>query len=222
MYDLTLERIVSTLCGALVGMILAIPVGPTAALCMRRTLEQSARFGFATGVGAAFADAFYGAVVAFGVAAISTFLQLHFVPVRLAGGLFMLVLSGRLIRTHARAKARKPEDNGPPTATRAIGALFSGFLLTVSNPMTLVGFASVMAPLHSVLNLSDANVSAPFVLGVFVGSAAWWLILTLGVRRLRHMLSEKALHRINLIAGVMLAIFGALALGSVALRLMHP
>jgi threonine/homoserine/homoserine lactone efflux protein len=99
--------------------------------------------------------------------------------------------------------------------------LFSGFLLTISNPMTLVGFASVMAPLHAILDLGDSDVSAPFVLGVFIGSASWWLVLTLGVRRLRHFLSEKTLHRINLVAGIMLALFGALALCSVALRLLH-
>ena len=206
------------LCGAVVGLILAIPVGPTAALCMRRTLEQSARFGFATGVGAAFADAFYGAVVAFGIAAISTFLQLHFIPVRLAGGLFMIILSVRLLRAPRGLPVVKKEQ---PAASRAVGALFSGFLLTVSNPMTLVGFASVLAPLHSILNLGDPDVSGAFVVGVFVGSASWWLILTVGVRRLRHLLSERALQRINQVAGAMLAIFGALALGSVALRLLH-
>ena len=217
MFDLTLEGALAVLCGAVVGVILAIPVGPTAALCMRRTLEQSARFGFATGIGAALADAFYGGVVAFGVAAISSFLQLHYVPVRFAGGLFMIVLSVRLLRSQGELK--KPKET--PTARRTLSALFSGFLLTVSNPMTLVGFASVIAPLHAVLDLGDLDVSGPFVLGVFIGSALWWMILTLGVRRLRHRLPESALRRINQFAGVLLAIFGALALGSVALRLLH-
>lgn len=60
--------------GILAGLALAMPVGPVAVLCIRRTLAEGARMGFATGFGASLADGFYGLAAALGLTAISGFL----------------------------------------------------------------------------------------------------------------------------------------------------
>jgi threonine/homoserine/homoserine lactone efflux protein len=205
----------SLLRGIAVGLILAIPVGPTAILCMRRTLERGARFGFATGLGASLADGFYGAVTAFGIAAIQTFLGHHFVSVRLVGGLFMLGLAVRLVLSSGAPKKPVIEKS---TSGRAVAAMVSGFLLTVTNPMTLFGFAAIFTFFHVSIGRAYADPDTFLVLGVILGSALWWFGLTLGVRRLRHLLSDQALHRINLSAAAFLAIFGAYALWTVAVK----
>src|SRR5206468_1632019 len=60
--------------GLLIGLAIAAPVGPIGVLCIRRTLAEGRLVGFITGLGAATADATYGAVAAFGLTFISGFL----------------------------------------------------------------------------------------------------------------------------------------------------
>ena len=62
------------LTGLAFGLALAMPVGPIGLLCIRRSLDDGFAMGFATGLGAAVADAGYGAVAAFGLTAVSAFL----------------------------------------------------------------------------------------------------------------------------------------------------
>ncbi len=209
------ESLLSLAVGVAVGLVLAIPVGPTAILCMRRTLQRGPAFGFATGLGAAVADAFYGAAAAFGISAISGFLRQHDVAVRLAGGTFMLVMAVRLVRAHGLPK-RELASSSPG---HAVGALVSGFFLTVTNPMTMFGFVTVFTSLHWV-DMVKAECAGFLVLGVALGSALWWLTLTLGIVRLRHRLTEATLHRVNLFAGVVLGLFGMFTLVVVALKLL--
>ena len=56
--------------GLLIGFSIAAPVGPIGVLCIRRTLANGRLAGFLSGMGAASADMFYGAVAAFGLTAI--------------------------------------------------------------------------------------------------------------------------------------------------------
>ena len=209
------EGLLSLGIGVAVGLVLAIPVGPTAILCMRRTLQRGPAFGFATGLGASLADALYGGAAAYGISAISGFLRQHDVTVRLAGGIFMLVMAVRLFMAHGLPKKEVVASN----PGHAIGALISGFFLTVTNPMTMFGFVTVFTSLHWV-DVVKTDFAGLLVLGVTLGSALWWMILTLGIVRLQHRLTENSMHRVNLFAGILLAIFGLFTLVVVALKLL--
>ncbi len=216
MIALTFESIAALLGGILIGVLLAIPVGPIALLCMRRTLERGPMYGFATGLGAAFADTIYGGIAVFGIAAFSGLIHEYTIPLRLVGGTLMLVLALRLARKKMpRAACEKA------TASHKISALISGLLLTLSNPMVIFGFAAVFTGIGIGGLLANREMAIMLVLGIGIGSALWWFILTLGVVRLRHLLSEKAMHRINLIASTLLAMFGLYALGSAILHWLH-
>ncbi len=59
--------------GLLIGLAIAAPVGPIGVLCIRRTLAEGRATGFVSGLGAATADAFYGAVAGFGLTLVSVF-----------------------------------------------------------------------------------------------------------------------------------------------------
>jgi arginine exporter protein ArgO len=56
--------------------------------------------------------------------------------------------------------------------------------------------------------------AALFVVGVFAGSALWWLILSGSVARLRSRLAPAALRWVNRGSGLVIAAFGALALSA--------
>jgi arginine exporter protein ArgO len=53
------------------------------------------------------------------------------------------------------------------------------------------------------------------VLGVFVGSALWWLLLSGGVALLRARFRPAALVWVNRISGSVIVLFGLLALASI-------
>ena len=61
--------------GLMIGFSIAMPVGPIGLLCIRNVLTFGILCGLVTGLGAACADAIYGAMAGFGVTAISTFLE---------------------------------------------------------------------------------------------------------------------------------------------------
>jgi threonine/homoserine/homoserine lactone efflux protein len=56
--------------------------------------------------------------------------------------------------------------------------------------------------------------AAGIVLGVFAGSALWWLLLTSGVALARRRLTSRLLRAINILSGLALLGFGLLALAS--------
>ena len=99
-----------------VGLAIAAPVGPIGLLVIQRTLRHGRAAGLATGLGAAAADALYGALGAFGVTALIDALQAARVPLALAGGGFLLWLAWRTWRSAppAQAVAQDAEVAGRP------------------------------------------------------------------------------------------------------------
>ncbi|HQX76819.1 MAG TPA: LysE family transporter, partial [Thermoflexales bacterium] len=94
------------------GFGIAAPVGPIGLLCIRRTLAQGRAYGLATGLGAATADAFYGAVAAFGLSVISNALTGQQFWLKLIGGAFLCYLGAK---TFLSAPAPKNLGDGART-----------------------------------------------------------------------------------------------------------
>ena len=195
--------------GLVIGLSIAAPVGPIGVLCVRRTLAEGRAFGLVSGLGAATADAVYGSIAGFGVTFVSGFLVRQQVWLRLIGGVFLCYLGLRTLLT------RPPEQCAEDRGRGLIGAYASTFFLTLTNPMTVISFAAIFAG----LGLADAGgqylSAGVLVLGVFIGSALWWLILSGGVGIFREKFSLHGLKWVNRISGVMIIGFGLLALLSV-------
>ena len=188
--------------GFAIGLAVAIPVGPIALLCMRRTLERRFLIGFATGVGAAVADLLYASIAAFGISAVETVLLEYRTPLSFAGGIFLMVLAART----AIGKGAVDRKINPRTSD-AVTAFASGFVLTATNPLTVLGFVAIFAGFGVGEGLTDTSRAVSLVLGVMAGSVLWWLILNSAVARMRHLISPRALQRLNLAAGVLIAAF---------------
>lgn len=193
--------------GLLIGFMIAAPVGPIALLCMRRTLEDGFKLGFATGMGAAVADAFYGAAAAFGVAAVGEFLTKHAQEFSLGGSLVMFVLGWRMLALNKR------EKNAPDSHPHSYpAAFFSSLILTITNPVTVLAFAAMLTMLGVGSGLTQFDAAALLLLGIFLGSTFWWLSLCLIVRQIKHIVTERILNKINTFAGIALILFGFYAL----------
>jgi len=92
--------------GLAIGFAIAAPVGPIGVLCIRRSAEGGPRLGLATGAGAAVADAAYGAVAAFGLTAVSSFLVGGRFWLQLLGGFFLMYLVSQQARAGAAIRSR--------------------------------------------------------------------------------------------------------------------
>ena len=98
--------------GFILGFTIAATVGPISLLVIRRTLAEGRAVGLASGLGVATADATYGGIAAFGLTAITSLLVGGGRLLGLVGGIFLVWLAWRIVRS---------EPTGP-TADR----LFSG------------------------------------------------------------------------------------------------
>jgi threonine/homoserine/homoserine lactone efflux protein len=176
-------------------------------LCFRRTVTSGALTGFVSGMGIAVADGLYGAVAAFGLTAVSGFLLDHRFRIGLAGAAFLIFLG-------IRSLLAKPKDlNGDkPQSTGLAAAFFSTLGLTLTNPPTILAFAAIFAGL-GLASGADYAAAAWIVLGVFTGSAAWWIILAAAAGRLRGRLGPRHARAINIVSGITILGFALWQLG---------
>jgi threonine/homoserine/homoserine lactone efflux protein len=198
--------------GLVIGLAIAAPVGAIGLLCIRRTLADGRLVGFVSGLGAATADAFYGAVAALGLTAVSSAMVAHQNAVRLVGGAFLCYLGART------ALAAPVMTTGPGSARGLAAAYGSTLALTLTNPTTILSFAAVFAGLGLGATAGDRAAAILMVAGVFLGSALWWLILSGAVGLFRRALTPSRLRWVNRASGAVLAAFGVAALLSAVTR----
>lgn len=197
--------------GLLIGLSIAVPVGPMAILVIRRTLVFGWVAGLVTGLGVACGDAVFGLVAAFGLTAISDLLLDHQNTIRVVGGAFLGYLGVSILRS---ANTLTLDANESLPTRRYLAAFTSTFGLTLANPPTILFFLAVFAGFGTVGALSSNNASL-MVLGVFGGSVSWWLALAGGTSLLRGKLTAKRLKWVNRIGGITILLFGLLSLASV-------
>jgi threonine/homoserine/homoserine lactone efflux protein len=192
--------------GIILGFSIAAPVGPIGVLCIRKTLQFGRLSGFISGLGAAVADAFYGMIAAFGLTYISSLLLAGQFWLRLLGGFFLIYLGVKTI-------CSKPMETDKCVTHKTLVADFiSTFFLTITNPMTILSFLAVFAGLGLSDTSGDYLSAGMLVLGVFIGSSLWWLILSEGVTFFRNSIRQDVMSWINRFAGLIIIGFGIAAL----------
>lgn len=171
--------------GMVLGFSIAAPVGPIGLLVLRRSLTAGMRAGFVCGLGAAAADLCYGALAVLGVTMLAAWQR----PAAIIGGLILCWLAWQTLRSEPGSRAA--DGSG----------FFSTFLLTISNPMTILAFAALVA---------GVGAAAPgwFVAGVFSGSLLWWALLSGSAALLRQKMTPAAFVWINRAAAGVLLAFG--------------
>jgi threonine/homoserine/homoserine lactone efflux protein len=192
--------------GIVIGFAIAAPVGPIGVLCIRRTLADGRASGFISGLGAATADAVYGSVAALGLTFVTNLLVGGESWLRLIGGAFLILLGVRTFLVRPAERAAPAGRSGLP------GAYASTFLLTLTNPTTILSFAAIFAGLGAGDASGDVLSAMLLVSGVFLGSAVWWFVLSAAVGLFRAKLSVRGLRWVNRVSGAVIAAFGVLAL----------
>lgn len=191
--------------GLILGLMIAAPVGPIGLLCMRRTIQRGLVVGFSTGFGAAFADAFFSTIAALGIAQITEWIKNYNHSIHIIGGIFLFAVA-----VHSWFDKPHPLKKGMEVKVgNTIKAFVSGFVITLTNPATLFGTLAVVAAFGELQDHWDA---ATLVLGIFLGSTAWWMLLSGGVSLVRHHFTENTVRWVNRITAIGLSGIAAWAL----------
>lgn len=201
-----------------VGFAIAAPVGPIGALCIQRTLKRGLPAGLAVGLGAALADGTYGAIAAFGLVSVMDFFVLWQDVLKIGGGVFLILLGVKAFLIHPDT-GPAPKRPGLPFLSAGgklglAGEVATTYALTLTNPMTILSFIAIFAGLGLMHAGGETGQSVGLAVGVFVGSALWWVLLSGVVTAIRGRIPDTALPWINRFAGALLIGFGAAAITS--------
>jgi threonine/homoserine/homoserine lactone efflux protein len=200
--------------GAVIGFLIAVPVGPAAALCIRRSITVGAVAGYLTGLGAALGDAVFGAVAAFGLTFVEQFVERHEAWLRGLGGAVLVVMGWTTMRHRLRTVGDPVADDREHRVATHFHFTTSSFVITVFNPLTVMAFGAAFAgrDLAGVgASLPDAGV---LVAGVFAGACGWWAILCTTAVALRQHFTGMGMVWLNRVAGAVILVFGLVALVS--------
>ena len=207
--------------GIVIGLIVAAPIGPVNLICIRRTFFYGPLNGFFSGLGAALGDGIFAIITAFGITAISQWIEGYSTALKVAGGLMLIGFGLHIFRADVAllrdAEGAPAKDNAASSLTRTI---LSTFALTIANPATLLGFTALFAGLGSLAGGRATFIDAALtVLGVIAGSTVWWFALTTIVGIFHRHIDTRVMRNINHVFGLGVALFGIVVLGNLAITL---
>ncbi len=191
--------------GIVVGLSIAVPIGPMGLLCIQRTLASGMRVGLCTGLGAATVNVLYGALILVGLDRAGTLVASGGRVLSFAGGLFLLWSAARTILRRGLAGTAQTARLSPAAA---YGSAVAFNATNPLSPMLMLALLSPVVAFHAP-SLVEA---ALLLLGMFLAATTWWVCLTGGVGLLRSRLSARMLAGVNHVAAAALTFYAALAL----------
>jgi threonine/homoserine/homoserine lactone efflux protein len=196
--------------GVLIGLSVAAPIGPMSMLTMRRAIERGFLAGSLSGLGIALADASYATVAAVGLSSLSNLLVDHQQLIRIAGGIALLYIGASILRSARTPATSRPETLRSAGLGRVVGTMY---VLTLSNPTTILSFAAIFGGLGVGLGNNSAE-SLLLVLSVFLGSMLWWLALCGFLSKIRTRLNSQWVSRIDLAAGAIILVMAFVSIAA--------
>lgn len=207
--------------GVVMGLIAAVPVGPVNLICIRRTFAYGPLNGFVSGLGAALGDGVFAVTVGFGLTAIAQLIEGYAAIIELIGGVMLIFFGVKTYVSPPEVHLNEDgvriikKDKGASTLLRAIA---STFLLTVTNPATLLAFTAMFAGVGGLAGQASFVNAAIIVGGVVGGSAGWWLVLTTIIGLFHAKITDRGMQLVNKLSGLAVAIFGVAVLAHLTIH----
>ncbi|MBI2809625.1 MAG: LysE family translocator [Candidatus Melainabacteria bacterium] len=189
--------------GILIGWGASIPFGPINIEMMRRNLHYGTKAGFSLGLGACLADILY--LLLFGLGAFSIMQYPEVLQTLGIGGSLILAWFG--IQALRSKKTPETSHQKPRSFFRD---LFSGTLMTLFNPYTVLFWSSLIAQVASLSQAPNGLLWAG--LGVLCGTLSWVFGFNLTLHYTRHKLPQKVTHSLNFVGGIILLVFSVIGI----------
>jgi len=197
----------------LLGITLAIPIGPASLAVIQTGLRAGFWRAWLTGLGVTLADTTYLLVVYFGL---SGFMGIPAVKVIvwILGALMLFYLGWQSLRTirgdgHQLELSEDTPDNSPPRFTGR-NPLLVGYLVNISNPIAVVFWVGIYGSLIGAAVAGGGDKTDALVSGaaILVGILIWHTTTSFLSHWGRRVLNEKITLLLSAIAGVFLIVFG--------------
>lgn len=201
--------------GAIIGIVVAAPVGPVNVLCIQRAIARGFWGGLAAGIGAMLGDGLIALFAALGVGSISASVTKYRAIIQVIGGLALIAFGYRLYTAPAVLELEKGENGGAGTLFDYAWDIPKTFFLTITNPGAVLGLFAIFGGVSTYVEVKSRTDALVMVASVMAGSLAWWLWLSSMIGRMRHKLKPEWLGLINTRAGMLLIGFGLLLIGEV-------
>lgn len=197
--------------GVLVGFAVAVPIGPVGLICIQRTITKNKLSGLISGLGSAVADVLLASVGAFSITIIFSFIKEEQTVLRIIGGLILLIMGIVSIMSKKDVEKFKKE-----TALGAVEEFLSGFILTITNPLSAFVFLLAFAGVSTRIG-SGVNIAFSFVIGIFIGACLWWLFLTYVADKIAHKIKREYINIINKCFAIAITALGIIIILSMLL-----
>lgn len=188
--------------GLIIGIIASAPMGPVGVLTVQRTLNKGRWYGFVTGIGAAISDILYAAISLVGISLVMDFVEKprNMFWLKLIGSVMLFIFGlytflshpGKV--KHVQGKRGSLMHNG-----------FTGFLVTLSNPLIIFLFIALMARFDFVISRNYFAQGIGYM-AIFGGAMIWWFSLTAIIDKVRNRFQDNAVWKINRTIGVIVMI----------------
>ena len=189
--------------GIIIGLTLAVPVGPISLLCIQRSVADGRLHGIISGIGVASADSFYAAISFLGLTIISGLIIAQQYLFRFFAGIVLIFIG---IRVFMSVPTGAGAQIGHETYLKDYLSMAA---IAVANPLTLLFFVVIVPGFGIVIHGNSVLSAMEFVAGVFFGSVVWWILLCGSVGTVRTRISEENLGLINRVSGILISCFGA-------------
>ncbi len=189
--------------GISTGIAVSAPLGPIGVLCIQRTMNKGFMSGFISGMGAAAADIVYAVIAGFSITLIKDFLEANQMPIRIIAGFFLIFVGVKIFMSNPAKQIRKLRAKG----NRYFTDFATSFLVTVSNPITILAFGALFTGFNTVEQGTDTIVIIALIASVFIGALLWWLCLIAIVSIVRRKIRLRNLLWINRITGALIVVF---------------
>jgi threonine/homoserine/homoserine lactone efflux protein len=192
--------------GFVLGFVVGAQVGPIWLLCARTSLRSGLGPGLAVGAGAALVDFSYACLGVAGAAGLLRITGLR-VGLGLLGAAVLIVMGARTLWSAWRVRlgAEREDEVARPWA-----AFRTSVAATASNPLTIASWGAVFAAASTARFTSTPSTTVELLLGVGVGSMAWFTVLAAGLQVAGRRMGVGGLRIVDAAAGAGLLAFGGL------------
>lgn len=205
--------------GIIVGLGASIPLGPIGILCIQRTLSKGRWSGFATGMGAAISDIIFSAIALLGLSFVNDFLNTYREWVMMFGGAVVGGFGVKIFVTNPIKQIKRVQEGNH----QYIQDFVSSFIMTITNP----GAIFLIIGMFAFIGIDTGQyefglVIAPALMGVFIGTMAWWFTLSTVINMFRNKFRLKQLMITNWIAGTIVMAIGITSLFEGLIQILRP
>lgn len=202
--------------GMLMGLLLALPVGPVNLLGLQRAVERGFFGGMAAGLGIVLGDGLIALATSLGVNAITGAIRDYRTLIQILGGVALLVTGTKLYFTPFVISADQPAEKA--TLWEYVWDIPQMFFLTITNPSAVLGLVAIFGGVSSFVEIESYLDALTMVAAIMGGSFLYWFVVSERISKVRHRLDQVRLGNVNRIAGLILIAFGGVLIGEMLFK----